>query len=397
MDSNLAIRDAATKTIGHITTAHAKDYVRARLVVVKATTIVKELSAFRGLLSWSEEQRYVDSAPLVAKIGSRVTRNPHAQRRRGKATELTVEEARAIVNLLPNYSESKRVPRFVVRERFVVMYETALRPATLDTLSVPEHYTPGSPTLTITGENDKARYARELPLSAEARAALDAVCPESGLIFGDHDYRDQLRKAAEVVLDARRAATFTAYDLRHLRLTKLAEAGNIIGAAYLAGHKRPSTTDRYLRPSLRAGEHALRAVGATGFNPVVSNPVTRRNRLAVVPNQAEPESLCEGEDLNLHGSYPASTSIQARITEFGAGSSTGSATLLGAEFDTLLANEAQALLDAAANQQQVETERLRAFARACLELSETGRLALAVLDGGLCVAPRARTCRSRAS
>ena len=77
--------------------------------------------------------------------------------------------------------------------------------------------------------------------------------PQSGLIFGDHDYRDQLRNAAEAVLDARRAATFTAHDLRHLRLTKLAEAGNIIGAAYLAGHKRPSTTDRYLRPSQLAG------------------------------------------------------------------------------------------------------------------------------------------------
>ena len=132
--------------------------------------------------------------------------------------------------------------------------------------------------------------------------------PQSGLIFGDHDYRDQLRNAAEAVLDARRAATFTAHDLRHLRLTKLAEAGNIIGAAYLAGHKRPSTTDRYLRPSLRAGEHSLRAVGTTGFNPAIANPVIRRNRLAGVPNPADDQTLCEGEDLNLHGSYPASTS-----------------------------------------------------------------------------------------
>ena len=101
-------------------------------------------------------------------------------------------------------------------------------------------------------------------------------------------------------------------NIRVKRLTKLAEAGNIIGAAYLAGHKRPSTTDRYLRPSLRAGEHALRAVGPTGFNPVVPNPVTRRNRLAGVPNAADHQTLCEGEDLNLHGSYPASTSIKSR-------------------------------------------------------------------------------------
>ena len=93
--------------------------------------------------------------------------------------------------------------------------------------------------------------------------------------------------------------------------------------------------------------------------------------------------------MNLHGSYPASTSIQLRITEQAASPQTVARRLPGAEPDTLLANEAQALLDAAASQQQVETERLRAFARACLELSETGRLALAVLDGGLFASRRA--------
>ena len=93
--------------------------------------------------------------------------------------------------------------------------------------------------------------------------------------------------------------------------------------------------------------------------------------------------------MNLHGSYPASTSIQLRITEQAAGPETVAGRLPGAEPDTLLANEAQALLDAAASQQQVETARLREFARACLELSETGRLALAVLDGGLFASRRA--------
>jgi len=93
--------------------------------------------------------------------------------------------------------------------------------------------------------------------------------------------------------------------------------------------------------------------------------------------------------LNLHGSYPASTSIQVRVTEHAARPASCAARLSRAEPDTLLANEAQALLDAAASQQQVETERLRAFARACLELSETGRLALAVLDGGLFASRRA--------
>lgn len=60
-----------------------------------------------------------------------------------------------------------------------------------------------------------------------------------------------------------------------------------------------------------------------------------------------------------------------------------------APFGVTVANEAQALLDMAASQEQVETERLCAFARACLEMLETGRLALAVLYGGLFASRRA--------
>jgi hypothetical protein len=55
--------------------------------------------------------------------------------------------------------------------------------------------------------------------------------------------------------------------------------------------------------------------------------------------------------------------------------------------EELLAAEACASLVAAASGIPAEPERLRAFARACLEVSEVGRLALAVLDGGV-FAPR---------
>ena len=76
--------------------------------------------------------------------------------------------------------------------------------------------------------------------------------------------------------------------------------------------------------------------------------------------------------MNLHGSYPTSTSRAL-----------GS----GGELEALLAAEARTLLMAAASGIPVESERMRAFARACLELTEVGRLALAVLDGGV-FAPR---------
>jgi hypothetical protein len=59
-----------------------------------------------------------------------------------------------------------------------------------------------------------------MPLSDEARAALDAVAPKAGLIFGEHDDREQLEQAATATLPPRKAATFAAYDLRHGRLTR---------------------------------------------------------------------------------------------------------------------------------------------------------------------------------
>jgi hypothetical protein len=54
---------------------------------------------------------------------------------------------------------------------------------------------------------------------------------------------------------------------------------------------------------------------------------------------------------------------------------------------SLLAREAEALLKAAANRAPIASARMIAFARTCLEGSAVGRLALAVLDGGV-FAPR---------
>jgi len=259
------------KTIGEVSQATTANYIRQRLGVVKKTTVTKELSALRGFLAWYEEQGYVEDPPVVPKPPRRALGTPFAVRRRGKPTELTREQVLAVINRLPEYSASKRVSPFPVRGRFVVAYETALRPATLDALSVPQHFTKGAASLTITDEIDKARYGRSLPLSEEARAALDAIVPERGLIFGCHDYRDQLKKAAEGVLTPADLATFAAYDFRHARITELAEQGHLTGAAFIAGHKKVSTTDHYARPNRRGADRALKAVGATGFRAPTAN------------------------------------------------------------------------------------------------------------------------------
>jgi hypothetical protein len=61
---------------------------------------------------------------------------------------------------------------------------------------------------------------------------------------------------------------------------------------------------------------------------------------------------------------------------------------LEADHNRITSEEASALLEAARAGEKIATERARDFARAVLELDEIGRLALAVLDGGLFVGSR---------
>jgi integrase len=347
-----------------VRSASIAEYGRSRLRVVKRTTLQKERSTLRGFMAWCEEQGYLLESPEFPKLPRKATGTAFAVRRRGKATDITPEECERLIAALPQWSRPRAgQPSFPVRARFVVAYETALRPATLDALSCPEHYARGSETLVITDEIDKARFGRTLPLTGAARTALDSVCRAGrpGPIFGSHDYRWQLRKAAKATgLPTHKLRTFAAYDFRHARLTELAEGGNLTGVAYLAGHKRVTTTSIYVRPGLRAGERALeQAERSRDSHPAF---LVGGAKLPIL------KALCEEEDSNLHAVSGASTSIHRR-----------SAHQLGAH---AARSEAVAILAAAASGEDVSEERVRALALAAIALTPTGRLALAVLEGG---------------
>ena len=77
-------------------------------------------------------------------------------------------------------------------------------------LRAPDDYAVGRETLLIRDEADKARFGRDFPLTDDARAALDRVCPASGLLFGDHDVRIEMRRAAvKVGIDPARVTHLT--------------------------------------------------------------------------------------------------------------------------------------------------------------------------------------------
>ena len=259
----------------NLTTVQADLYMRERLGKVLASTVRKETTALRSLCAWAFEAGFVPERPEVPSVPKRAVGKPHDKRRRVAAVELSPEETRALVAALPAWSTSKRVARFPIRARFLVAYETGLRPELLNALLTPMHYRKGQETIRVTPELDKGRWARDVPLSKPARAALDQALDGltldarrrkeiargghySGPIFGNHDYRPHLKEAADQALPKDRAERFNGAHLRSARATHMLEAGaNIPGTMFLFGWRQVSTAAKYVRPSARAAREAL--------------------------------------------------------------------------------------------------------------------------------------------
>jgi len=246
--------------LGEVTEGSSERYRNERLREVLATTVRKELSALRHFLRWAASQGHLRRRVDVASVPSKATGTRFSRRRRESAPELTPKQISAFLAALPAWSTSKRVTPFPIQARFVVAYETFLRPGALDRLSVPEHYSKGATALRVSAELDKSRWGREVPLSTKARRALDSVIPAKGLIFGKHDYREHVEAAARKALPPAVAERFCGAHLRSARITHaLEKSGNLAGVQFLAGHRQAKTTGGYVRASYRAAEDVLRS------------------------------------------------------------------------------------------------------------------------------------------
>jgi integrase len=247
-------------TLVDVNEIETERYRNERLREVLGDTVRKEVSSLRRFLKWCHAQGHVGREIQVPGVPMKATGTRYAKaRRRGSAPELSPAQIEEILAALPEWSGSKKVSRFPIRARFVLAYETSLRPGTLDELSVPEHYHKGADRLTLTNEIDKNRWGREIPLSKRAREALDAVCPKAGLVFGWHNYRERLDKAARAVLGDALADRFCGAHFRSAAITHTLETTNNLAAAqYMAGHKQPKSTAHYVKPSYRAAEEAVR-------------------------------------------------------------------------------------------------------------------------------------------
>jgi integrase len=247
------------RTLPAITTERARAYYAARLKTVLRRTVRKELSALRGFLTWCKVTGEIAEVPFIPIPERNVTGTRSNPKRKTTAVELSRSEALAIIKRLPIEGRKWQGRTRTPRAFFTVLWETGLRPTTVCQIEVGRHYVKGGEDLTITAEIDKARYDRVVGLTKAARTALDSVCPKAGLLFPKADYRKLLKEAAKAAdIAPEKIVHFTKYDFRHARITDVIDAtGDMTGAAYMAGHKLLSTTDKYAHPSRRAGDRVI--------------------------------------------------------------------------------------------------------------------------------------------
>lgn len=252
--------------VSDLTDRSIQEFVRGRLRHVRGKTVNNECAALRHFCRWLVEVGHLSEAPAVPSIPKSVTGGVYREkgkvvRRRTKAPPLEPEEVLAILDALP---ERASLGDYPVRARFIVAYETGLRPSLLDKLRAPDHYSHGATHLDIVALADKELWDRPVPLSKRAREALDSVCPKGmeGEIFGHHKYEVYLQRAAKQALPASKARIFTGAHFRSAAATHLLErTGNLPGVQYLLGHKYSSTTDKYTRASYRAAQAVIDASG----------------------------------------------------------------------------------------------------------------------------------------
>lgn len=308
-------------SLNQIHKATLGDYQRRRLGEVMAGTVRKERSFLSGFLAWCTEQgivteEYLPAWPKLPKRATGVRVGPQ----RAEPVPVTPEQVRDFLLALPAWSKPRMGEAHAIRARFVVAYETGLRPATLDVLSVPEHWRPGQAYLEVRDEDDKARFGRRVPLSPMALAALEATVhgrASVGTIFGRHDYRDAVERARKA---AGLPEHFAPYDLRHGRIQHLLDAGTGPRAVMaLVGHKLMTTTNAYVRGDERAAEKAV-GIGAQlghGGQAMLGAKEGSRTLTGVTP--LEPESRSAGAKYRNHREASGQAGAQKGVLGVGIG------------------------------------------------------------------------------
>lgn len=280
-------------------------YTRERLTQVLRDSVQKERSALNSFFAWCVDEHILreEDVPQWPRLSKKAL-GKRSGPQRSAPVDVTVEQVGAFLRALPLWSRPMRGRRHAVRPYFIVAYETSLRPATLAALVLGEHWAPGGTEIAIPDEDDKARFGRKVPISALAKASLEYVAQELGLvdgdpIFGEHDYRERVEAAR---VEAGLPEGFAPYDLRHGRIGHLLDTpgAELRAVMYLAGHTLMTTTNNYVRGQEAGARRLLgqgfgEQSGREGLDMLGAKEGTR-TLTGVTP--LEPESSGPTLDLN---------------------------------------------------------------------------------------------------
>lgn len=225
-------------------------FLEWRLTQVTRKSMRKEKSNLVQFLNWAKAHGYLATVPAVelpTGSGTKALVNG-----RGVHIPLPPDLQQRIIAVLPEWSSRSARnggERFLVRPFFDLMGMTGLREATLSRLQVPRNWKRGKKSLALDNADDKAKYGREIPLISAAIELLEKYAPESGHIFGHHDFRKHLKAAAGIVFkdEPEKARLFGGYHFRHGVGTWLAKR-SVTGTSYVMGHKDLGTTSVYVHP-----------------------------------------------------------------------------------------------------------------------------------------------------
>jgi site-specific recombinase XerD len=305
----------AFRKLSDINQASLATYQANRLKSVRYETVKKELSSLRQVLLFAKEQGWIADVAPFPKRPKKSQGTNHRLGNKGHTPGVTAETVRALIPHLPEFSRRSRIDgvQWPIRALVEVMYETGLRVGFWREFKVGVHWRKGWRHLHITEASDKNRWRRDVPLSDRAVEILEATpVQKDGQMFAVRDFRESIRGAALKVMPAEVAKSFHLHDIRHARTTELLElTGDLPGVGFLVGHKQVTTTNRYAHQNAKSAATVMARVNLGQKDSGTDSGTEPEKR------NADPETgsafsavstLCEGEDSNLHGSYPASTS-----------------------------------------------------------------------------------------
>jgi integrase len=310
--------------LSDITRGALAAYQAERLKEVTYETVKKQLSTLRQVLKFAEARGWIGELPRFPPSPKKSKGTRARAGGRGFTEGFTAEHTAAILGKLHKVTKASREDGWAwpVYAFFKVLDETGLRPGLLEGMRYGTHWRSGQPYIAVSADIDKNRWARNVPLSPEALAALESVTPHpDGRMFRHLDFRFSLRKAATLGgVPAHIADRVHTYDLRHARTTDwVNKTGSLPGVGFLVGHKQATTTNRYSHADQKQGQEVIEMMTARKLLDSGDDSGGGRESAPGGSCDHLPEALsfalCEEEDSNLHGSYPTSTSRGGGLAE----------------------------------------------------------------------------------